>query len=139
LAKDDVWHLERAVTIYANVTRVFDEVAERKDSTLSESILFGRCLIPTSWFGAAGRTAGEIAENEKEFFEMAVAPERTDTDIETEVVTDAPAERRCLMCGSMFPSEWRGERVCRRCKGRAAWREGSQWSSGSARTGSSRG
>lgn len=32
--------------------------------------------------------------------------------------------RKCLMCGSRFPSEWAGERVCRKCKSSAAWRRG---------------
>jgi len=36
-------------------------------------------------------------------------------------------ERRCLMCANPFMSEWPGERVCRACKGKAAWREGSRW------------
>jgi hypothetical protein len=32
--------------------------------------------------------------------------------------------RRCLKCETVFPSEWAGERVCRRCKGSKAWRAG---------------
>lgn len=32
--------------------------------------------------------------------------------------------RRCLMCGQPFLSEWAGERICRNCKGTAAWRTG---------------
>lgn len=32
--------------------------------------------------------------------------------------------RRCLMCNSRFESEWPGERVCKRCKSTAAWRQG---------------
>jgi hypothetical protein len=32
--------------------------------------------------------------------------------------------RRCLGCLSLFDSEWAGERICRRCKGRARWRGG---------------
>lgn len=35
------------------------------------------------------------------------------------------AERQCLFCRSTFESRWVGERVCRRCKESAAWREGS--------------
>ncbi|MCG8563447.1 MAG: hypothetical protein MI824_26950 [Hyphomicrobiales bacterium] len=40
-------------------------------------------------------------------------------------VADHSAERKtrkCLMCGKPFPSEWAGERVCRKCKSSAAWR-----------------
>jgi hypothetical protein len=44
---------------------------------------------------------------------------------------DAPQEsravrlvRRCLGCLALFDSEWAGERICRRCKGRARWRIG---------------
>jgi hypothetical protein len=38
---------------------------------------------------------------------------------------DAEAkERRCLMCGETFQSEWAGERICRRCRSSAAWRQG---------------
>jgi hypothetical protein len=32
--------------------------------------------------------------------------------------------RRCLMCRDRFESSWPGERVCKRCKSTAAWREG---------------
>lgn len=32
--------------------------------------------------------------------------------------------RRCLMCHNRFESSWPGERVCKRCKSTAAWREG---------------
>lgn len=32
--------------------------------------------------------------------------------------------RRCLLCGNSFPSEWAGERVCRKCKSTTAWRNG---------------
>lgn len=30
--------------------------------------------------------------------------------------------RPCLRCNEMFVSEWSGVRICRRCKGKAAWR-----------------
>lgn len=33
-------------------------------------------------------------------------------------------DRRCLMCGETFESEWAGERICRRCKATTAWRSG---------------
>lgn len=32
--------------------------------------------------------------------------------------------RRCLMCGSTFPSEGQHNHVCKRCKGTQAWRDG---------------
>lgn len=44
-------------------------------------------------------------------------------DIENQ--ENAVAKRQCLFCGSTFESRWIGERVCRRCKESAAWREGS--------------
>lgn len=34
------------------------------------------------------------------------------------------AERRCLQCHQAFMSRWVGERICRSCKGRHEWREG---------------
>ena len=37
---------------------------------------------------------------------------------------DAPRVRRCLRCNSDFPSAWNGERICKRCKGTRAWRDG---------------
>ncbi|MEQ8396545.1 hypothetical protein [Thalassobaculum sp.] len=47
---------------------------------------------------------------------------------ETEVATPehpAPKLRHCLRCQVEFHSQWSGERVCSRCKGTAAWRQGS--------------
>ena len=32
--------------------------------------------------------------------------------------------RRCLKCRDHFESSWSGERICKRCKSTAAWREG---------------
>ena len=32
--------------------------------------------------------------------------------------------RQCLMCHEQFPSEWAGERICKRCRQTAAWRQG---------------
>ncbi|MDQ7249935.1 hypothetical protein [Dongia sedimenti] len=32
--------------------------------------------------------------------------------------------RVCLCCKSLFDSAWAGERVCLRCKGTTAWRNG---------------
>ena len=46
-------------------------------------------------------------------------------DVETDRPVREPVDRACLCCGSTFPSEWAGERVCRRCKGSNAWRTGS--------------
>lgn len=33
-------------------------------------------------------------------------------------------ERDCMMCGEGFESEWFGERICRKCKSTAAYRQG---------------
>ena len=32
--------------------------------------------------------------------------------------------RRCLNCRERFESSWPGERICRRCKARDSWRDG---------------
>jgi hypothetical protein len=32
--------------------------------------------------------------------------------------------RNCLVCHSAFLSAWAGERICKRCKGTSAWRNG---------------
>ncbi len=32
--------------------------------------------------------------------------------------------RACLKCRETFESKWSGERVCKKCKTRIAWREG---------------
>ena len=32
--------------------------------------------------------------------------------------------RRCLRCKTQFESEWSGERICPKCKGSSAWRNG---------------
>ena len=32
--------------------------------------------------------------------------------------------RKCLACSVAFSSEWAGERICPRCKGSAAWQNG---------------
>ena len=45
-------------------------------------------------------------------------------------IADVRKPRRCLMCGLQFPSEWSGERVCRKCKTRSMWRGGVKSSSG---------
>ena len=33
-------------------------------------------------------------------------------------------ERTCLRCKTTFDSAWAGERICARCKGTNAWRNG---------------
>lgn len=45
-----------------------------------------------------------------------VEPLRADNDV--------PQERACLRCREPFPSAGFGERICRRCKSRVAWRNG---------------
>jgi len=47
-------------------------------------------------------------------------PEKED-EIEEEITQRT---RKCLFCGTHFPSEWAGERVCKKCKATAAWRQG---------------
>ena len=42
--------------------------------------------------------------------------------------------RRCLKCAEAFDSEWAGERICRRCKGTAVWREGAALGTFSSRS-----
>jgi hypothetical protein len=38
--------------------------------------------------------------------------------------TDQRKTRKCMMCQEPFPSEWAGERICRKCKSTSAWRNG---------------
>lgn len=47
----------------------------------------------------------------------------TDGDLEMESA-HKPKNRKCLMCAEPFPSEWAGERICKKCKSSAAWRQG---------------
>lgn len=37
---------------------------------------------------------------------------------------DAPGERACLRCKTVFHSEGFGERICPRCKGSVIWKSG---------------
>jgi hypothetical protein len=37
-------------------------------------------------------------------------------------------QRTCLSCNAMFDSAWAGERICQRCKGTTAWRNGASTS-----------
>lgn len=47
-----------------------------------------------------------------------------ENDMDTLPVWDVPKTRICLLCRSDFESEWSGERICKRCKGTAAWKSG---------------
>ena len=38
--------------------------------------------------------------------------------------TNERRTRVCLKCRKPFESEWAGERICRKCKSTAAWRNG---------------
>jgi DnaJ-class molecular chaperone len=38
---------------------------------------------------------------------------------------EAPKKRACLRCSGKFASDWAGERICPRCKGSSAWKNGS--------------
>lgn len=42
----------------------------------------------------------------------------------SEAPWDVPKARECLRCKDSFESEWSGERICSRCKGTTAWRNG---------------
>ncbi len=61
-----------------------------------------------------------------------------DPDNETDAIiarahNDVPQERACLRCRTPFWSEGFGERICRRCKGLNAWRNGVSVTPGLAR------
>jgi hypothetical protein len=50
-------------------------------------------------------------------------------DKKTELKTDngidpVQIERLCLKCGTKFPSQWSGERICPKCKTTSSWRQG---------------
>jgi len=54
---------------------------------------------------------------------------RFDKDLDDDLagfpeVTLVRRDRQCLMCHGQFPSEWSGERICPKCKGGSAWRQG---------------
>ena len=55
---------------------------------------------------------------------MTTTPDAECAEQEGSVPQKTAAERRCLHCGTLFQSQWVGERVCRRCKDSANWREG---------------
>jgi len=44
--------------------------------------------------------------------------------------------RLCLSCTSVFDSAWAGERICPRCKGTTAWRNGGSIATASAKASS---
>ncbi len=46
---------------------------------------------------------------------------RTTTQV---VVSAPPRSRACLRCAQLFQSAGPGERICPRCKGSKAWRDG---------------
>jgi len=37
---------------------------------------------------------------------------------------DIPKVRPCLRCETSFSSTWSGDRICPRCKGSKAWKDG---------------
>ncbi len=46
------------------------------------------------------------------------------SEVETEEQPEREEkERKCLVCNRMFVSEWAGERVCKRCRSSAIWRQ----------------
>ena len=45
-------------------------------------------------------------------------------DEERQMHTQTQKVRKCLLCSTNFESEWAGERVCKKCKATAAWRQG---------------
>jgi hypothetical protein len=51
--------------------------------------------------------------------------ERSDDELDTATnVALVRRQRQCLMCHGRFSSEWSGERICPKCRGGAAWRQG---------------
>jgi hypothetical protein len=49
----------------------------------------------------------------------AEAKTKTKTKTKTQIKT-----RQCLVCRTVFESEWAGERICRKCKSTSSWRSG---------------
>lgn len=39
---------------------------------------------------------------------------------------NVPRKRGCLSCSLPFQSQWAGERICKRCKSSAVWRDGTR-------------
>lgn len=52
-----------------------------------------------------------------------VRTEKPEPKTEAETLSGSK-HRPCLMCRQQFESEWAGERVCKRCKATASWRQG---------------
>lgn len=57
---------------------------------------------------------------------------RSVDDLVDDTETVPAKTRLCLRCQTKFESRWPGERICSRCKGSAAWRQGMPASSGSS-------
>ncbi|MCC6007788.1 MAG: hypothetical protein JJU40_08930 [Rhodobacteraceae bacterium] len=51
---------------------------------------------------------------------------------------DTSAQRHCLCCKAVFPSEGFGERICKRCKSQAAWKSAISSGHGASRRRSAR-
>lgn len=51
-----------------------------------------------------------------------IVPEEKDITIADE--GKGAKERRCLVCGSLFLSDWSGHRICKTCKTTSSWRSG---------------
>lgn len=47
-----------------------------------------------------------------------------DDGVTEQEVAAPPKQRQCLRCRTLFESAWSGERICARCKGSHAWRQG---------------
>ncbi|WP_169054065.1 hypothetical protein [Nitratireductor sp. XY-223] len=48
----------------------------------------------------------------------------TEREIVEEHIKVEQKRRRCLMCGEMFDSFGPGNRICKKCKSKQAWRSG---------------
>lgn len=48
----------------------------------------------------------------------------SDLEIEERRPPEQPKLRSCLSCQDKFVSAWSGERICKRCRSSAAWRNG---------------
>jgi hypothetical protein len=48
----------------------------------------------------------------------------SDLELEERRPPEQPKLRSCLSCQDKFVSAWSGERICKRCRSSAAWRNG---------------
>jgi len=48
---------------------------------------------------------------------------KTEAEAKTKTKTQIKT-RQCLVCRTVFESEWAGERICRKCKSTSSWRSG---------------